>query len=102
MQTIVAETTKPPAYPFIIHQCQRAQQPEQKTTEPTQLSPGQLDHPSQIVSKTFRYRFRSRYRRFPQVRFGEPVSRSNNQNPQAQNAKIVIKTSNLHVSLINP
>ena len=41
MQTIVAETTKPPAYPFIISSCQRAQTKQavrQITGDPSSLA----------------------------------------------------------------
>ena len=80
------ETTKPPAYPFIIHQCQRAQR--QKSTGRTNLT--WRSRP--IQSPEFpRCRLRPRpFRTVPRfrstVRFGEAVFRESVRGPQAEKA----------------
>lgn len=107
MQTIVAETTKPPAYPFIIHQCQRAQQSRTKNnrTDPTLTGPTRPSfqdcqtrtnttasppqHPSQLPSGgSLRPR-----------RLGEAVSSQTRRNPQVENSDNVIFSSPAHVLL---
>ena len=99
MQTIVAETTKPPAYPFIIHQCQRTDTKKQQTTEPTQLSPGQLAvHP---IMSNFRVAA-SAYqpvRFFRRFRFGEAVSRVWRRGAQEEKWQAVIFLLPAHVLL---
>ena len=50
MQTSVAETTKPPAYPFIFHQCQRTKHQNTKHTGQTQYTLGQPDRRSSMFS----------------------------------------------------
>lgn len=104
MQTIIAETTKPPAYPFIIHQCQRAQQSRttNNRTDPILTGPTRPCSPHCQPQLPFRLlppgppQLPSASRL---VRFGEAVSRHTPRNPQEEKTRPVIFLSYAHVLL---
>ena len=83
------ETTKPPAYPFIIHQCQRARR-QKSTGTPILLGAADQYSLQNFVRIRFRLlpshpvpRFRST------VRFGEAVFRESVRGPQAEKAWVL-------------